>query len=304
MTIGLIQYTFGKRHLRGAGQTPATQKGSGDYAASKRTLMIGAFTSGVLLIIVVLLGLQRLITAKTIADASGALLVAVVVVFFGWMFFAAKWTPVERKRLIVVAVLFAASCIFWAVFEQAGSTLNLFALEKTDNRIGSFNMPASWYQAINAMFIVTLAPVFAWLWLSLGTREPSSPAKFVWALLLVGLGFMVLAVGARISDAGIKVSPIWLLITYLLHTMGELCLSPVGLSAMTKLAPTRVAGLMMGVWFLSISIGNYIGGRVASLYEALPLTVLFVIVGAMAVVVGAALALFIRPMVRLMGGVR
>jgi POT family proton-dependent oligopeptide transporter len=304
MTLGLIQYTFGKKHLRGAGQTPAIEKGSSDHVSSKRTLMTGGVVAGALLILVVLLGMQGVITAKTIADASGALLVAVVVVFFGWMFCAAKWTSVERKRLIVVAVLFAASCVFWSVFEQAGSTLNLFAFERTDNRIGSFNMPASWYQAINAMFIISLAPVFAWLWLRLGSREPSSPGKFVWALLLVGLGFIVLAAGANVSESGVKVSPVWLLLTYLLHTMGELCLSPVGLSAMTKLAPSRVAGLMMGVWFLSISIGNYAGGRLASLYEALPLTALFGVVGMIAIVVAVALALLVRPMVRLMGGVR
>jgi POT family proton-dependent oligopeptide transporter len=220
------------------------------------------------------------------------------------MFFAAEWTAVERKRLTVVAILFTASCIFWSVFEQAGSTMNLFALEKTDTRIAGFNVPASWYQAINAIFIITLAPVFAWLWLRLGSREPSSPAKFVWGLVLVGLGFIVLAIGAIAAETGVKVSPLWLLVTYLLHTTGELCLSPVGLSAMTKLAPTRVTGLMMGVWFLSLSVGNYIGGRVASFYEALPLTALFGIVGGIAVSAGILLALLVRPMVRLMGGVR
>jgi POT family proton-dependent oligopeptide transporter len=220
------------------------------------------------------------------------------------MFLAAKWTPIERKRLIVVAVLFAAACVFWSVFEQAGSTMNLFAAEKTDNNIAGFDMPASWYQSINAMFIISLAPVFAWLWIKLGSREPSSPAKFVWGLVLVGFGFVVLGLGASIAESGSKVSPIWLLVTYLLHTMGELCLSPVGLSAMTKLAPARVAGLMMGVWFLSLSIGNYAGGRLAALYEALPLPMLFGAVGGFAIAAGVLLALFVRPAVRLMGGVR
>jgi proton-dependent oligopeptide transporter, POT family len=304
MTAGLIQYALGKRHLRDAGRMPAIEKGSDEHAKNKRTLIIGGVGVAALLIVIVLLSVLDLVTPKAIADASGALLLGVVFVFFGWMFFAAEWTAVERKRLIVVAVLFVASCIFWSVFEQAGSTMNLFALEKTDNRIAGFNMPASWYQAINAMFIISLAPVFAWLWLRLGDREPSSPAKFVYALLLVGLGFIVLALGAGVAESGVKVSPMWLLVTYLLHTMGELCLSPVGLSAMTKLAPARVAGLMMGVWFLSISIGNYAGGRLASFYEALPLTALFGVVGMIAIVVGMVLALLVKPMVRLMGGVR
>jgi POT family proton-dependent oligopeptide transporter len=304
MTAGLIQYALGKRHLHGAGLTPAVHKGSAEHTKSRQTLGIGGAALTALLIAVVLLSVQGLVTPKAIADATGVLLLGVVVMFFGWMFFAAEWTAVERKRLTVVAILFTASCIFWSVFEQAGSTMNLFALEKTDTRIAGFNVPASWYQAINAIFIITLAPVFAWLWLRLGSREPSSPAKFVWGLVLVGLGFIVLAIGAIAAETGVKVSPLWLLVTYLLHTTGELCLSPVGLSAMTKLAPTRVTGLMMGVWFLSLSVGNYIGGRVASFYEALPLTALFGIVGGIAVSAGILLALLVRPMVRLMGGVR
>jgi POT family proton-dependent oligopeptide transporter len=303
MTAGVIQYLFGKKHLHRAGLLPASEKASNDQARDKRTLIIGGGAIAAVVALVALLSAQELVSPKAVADASGLLLIGIVVAFFGWMFFAAKWTPVERKRLIVVAILFVASCVFWSVFEQAGSTLNLFAAEKTDNNIAGFNMPASWYQSINAMFIISLAPVFAWIWIKLGSHEPSSPAKFVWGLVLVGLGFVVLALGASISESGIKVSPMWLLITYLLHTMGELCLSPVGLSAMTKLAPTRVAGLMMGVWFLSISIGNYAGGRLAAFYEALPLPILFGAVGGFAIAAGILLAVFVRPAVRLMGGV-
>ncbi len=303
MTAGVIQYLFGKKHLHGAGRLPASNE-SNARARDKRTLIIGGGAVAAIVATVALLSAKGLVSPKAVADASGVLLIGIVVAFFGWMFFAAKWTPIERKRLIVVAVLFVASCVFWSVFEQAGSTLNLFAAEKTDNNIAGFDMPASWYQSINAMFIISLAPVFAWLWIKLASREPSSPAKFVWGLVLVGLGFVVLALGASVSESGIKVSPMWLLVTYLLHTMGELCLSPVGLSAMTKLAPARVAGLMMGVWFLSISIGNYAGGRLAAFYETLPLPMLFGAVGGFAIAAGVLLALFVRPAVRLMGGVR
>jgi POT family proton-dependent oligopeptide transporter len=301
MTAGLIQYSIGKRHLHGAGRLPAA---STDRDRDRRTLITGGIAVAMLVGTITALSVRGLVSAKAVADASGGLLLAIVVAFFGWMFLAAEWTPIERKRLIVVAVLFAASCIFWSVFEQAGSTMNLFAAEKTDNDVAGFPVPPPWYQSINAMFIITLAPVFAWLWLRLGNREPSSPAKFVWGLVLVGLGFVILALGATVAEAGVKVSPIWLLVTYLLHTMGELCLSPVGLSAMTKLAPARVAGLMMGIWFLSLSIGNYIGGRLAAFYEALPLPTLFGAVGLFAIGAGVLLALLVRPMVRLMGGVR
>jgi POT family proton-dependent oligopeptide transporter len=252
----------------------------------------------------IVLGLLGIVSAKDIADASGLLLVLTVAIFFGWLLFSAQWTSVERKRLIVIAGLFVAAAIFWSVFEQAGSTLNLFAERSTENRILGREFPAPFYQSVNSMFLILLAPFFAWLWIRLGPREPSSPAKFALGLLLVGAGFLILAVGATAAASGARVSPMWLVLTYLCHTMGELCLSPVGLSAMTKLAPASVTGLMMGVWFLALSVGNYMGGRMASLYESLPLQTLFSAVGAFAIVAGLVLALFVRPMVRLMGGVR
>jgi proton-dependent oligopeptide transporter, POT family len=245
-----------------------------------------------------------MVTAKNIADASGLLLVILVVVFFVWLLTSAQWSAVERKRLIVILGLFVAAAIFWSVFEQAGSTLNLFAERNTKNRILGVEFPAPFYQSVNSIFLVALAPVFAWLWIKLGPREPSSPTKFVLALVFAGLGFFVMTLAAKAASTGTKVCPMWLVSTYLLHTIGELCLSPVGLSAMTKLAPTSVTGLMMGVWFLALSVGNYMGGRIASLYEALPLPTLFGVVGAFAVISAIVLALFVKPMVRLMGGVR
>jgi POT family proton-dependent oligopeptide transporter len=232
------------------------------------------------------------------------LLVVVVVGFFVWTLFLGDWTREERGRLVVVGVLFLASTVFWGVFEQAGSTLNLFAERNTDKTILGFSFPASWLQSLNALFIVALAPVFAWLWIRLGRREPSSPAKFAWGLTAAGLGFLVLAVGASAAEQGILVSPLWLVGVYLCHTAGELCLSPVGLSAMTKLAPARIGGLVMGVWFLSISVGNYIGGRIAALYESLPLPALFGVVGATAVGAGIIMALLAGPIRKLMGDVK
>jgi POT family proton-dependent oligopeptide transporter len=134
----------------------------------------------------------------------------------------------------------------------------------------------------------------------LGRRNPSSPAKFVAGLLFVALGFAILIVAAKLASAGVKVSPLWLTVTYLLHTIGELCLSPVGLSAMSRLAPARVAGLMMGVWFLATSVGNYLGGQVASLYEAFALPTLFTVVTLFALVCALLLALLVRPIARML----
>ena len=167
-----------------------------------------------------------------------------------------------------------------------------------------FEYPASWFQSVNSLFIITLAPVLGWLWLRLGRYEPSSPAKFSMGLIFVGLGFLVMMVGALASANGVQVTSAYLWICYLFHTLGELCLSPVGLSAMTKLAPVRFAGFMMGIWFLADSVGNYIGGRVAALYESFGVPSLFGVVASFSIVVGLVLALMVKPMKNMMGGVK
>jgi len=239
-----------------------------------------------------------------VSNAFGLGLLVAVCAIFAWLLAGRDWTREERRRLAVVGVLFAASTVFWAVFEQAGSTLNLFAQRSVDKQVLGFEFPASWLQSLNSLFIIALAPVFAWLWVRLGEREPSSPAKFVLGLLGASAGFALLIVPASGAEAGLQVSPLWLVGTYLLHTCGELCLSPVGLSVMTKLAPVRVGGFLMGVWFLSLAVGNYLGGRTAALYEALSLPALFAAVAGVSFAAAALLALLLRPMKQLMGGVK
>ena len=164
---------------------------------------------------------------------------------------------------------------------------------------GGFSFPASWLQSLGPLFIVLLAPVFAWIWLRLGTRNPSSAGTFVFGLLFASLGYAVLVIPAYRSAHGGLASPLWLTATNLLHTMGELCVSPVGLSSLTQLAPRRVVGMMMGVWFLSTSVGNYLGGRFASLYESLPLPHLFAYVAVMALTAAIVLAILVRPIKQL-----
>jgi len=306
MVLGLIQYVAGGRHLAEASLHPAGSAGPADAARQARRLKTALAAAGVLATVLVALqsaGVFKM-TAQVLSDAMGVVLLVTVAVFFAWLFSASRWTPLERKRLVVVGVLFVASALFWCVFEQAGSTLNLFAERSTDKSVAGFEFPASWLQSLNALFIITLAPVFAWLWVKLGRREPSSPSKFVLGLAAAGAGFAVLAVGAARAEGGGMVSPMWLTAVYLLHTIGELCLSPVGLSAMTKLAPARIGGLLMGVWFLSLSAGNYMGGRIASMYEALPLTTLFELIAAFGCGAAVVLAFLVRPTVRLMSGVK
>jgi POT family proton-dependent oligopeptide transporter len=222
------------------------------------------------------------------------------VAFFAWLFLSRGWTRAERKSLVVIAVLFAAAVVFWMAYEQAGSTLNLFADRSTNNVVLGHSFPASWYQSLPPLFIILFAPLFAIVWVRLGSRNPSSPAKFAFALFLLGLGFAVMIGAASAAVGGAKVSPMWLVVSYLLQTLGELCLSPVGLSAMSVLAPARIAGLVMGVWFLALSVGNYLAGMASSFYETMPLPKLFTIVTVTALATALVLALLIKPIRRMM----
>jgi len=217
-----------------------------------------------------------------------------------------RFTPEEWKRVIAIAVLFVFSSIFWAAFEQAGSSLNLFADRLTKNVVLGYSFPSTWYQSLNSMFMIFgMAPLLAWLWVRLGPRQPSSPIKFTLGLLFAGLGFALLVPAAKMAQQqGILVSPWWLVGVYFLHTIGELCLSPVGLSTVTKLAPVRIAGAMMGLWFLSIAVGNKMAGWVAGFFDRLPLPNLFGTVALTTFVAAAILLALTRPIKRLMGGVR
>jgi proton-dependent oligopeptide transporter, POT family len=221
-------------------------------------------------------------------------------VFFSWLFVSAQWTPAERKRLIVVLVLFLGATVFWSVFEQQGSSLNLFAQRNTDTRILGHPFPPSWFQSVESVFLVLLAPVFAWVWIRLGKRDPSSPAKFATGLFFVAAGFGMLYLASQFAQTGLKVSPLWLTGTYFLFSIGELLLSPVGMSAISKLAPARIVGLTMGVWYLALSVGSYLGGRVASLYETFTLPQLFGTVGLYALAAAVLMALMVRPIRRML----
>jgi proton-dependent oligopeptide transporter, POT family len=218
---------------------------------------------------------------------------------------ALGFTTVEWMRMGAVCVFFLFAALFWGAYEQAASTLSLFADQHTARTLLGFTVPSSWFVSIQGIFVILLSPVFAWLWVRLGPREPSTPLKFAFGLLLAGISFIILLPAAIMAGrGGMLVSPLWLVAAYLLQVMGELCLSPVGNSVVTKLAPVRVVGFMMGVWFLSIAAGNKLAGWAASLSASVPLPTLFGCVAA--VTIGAALVLIflIRPIRGLMAGVR
>lgn len=184
----------------------------------------------------------------------------------------------DKIKAIFTFVFFAI--FFFAFFEQAGTSLNFFAKEATNLTpvlplIGQITLKASYFQAVNPIFVVLLAPLFAKLWLKMGTKDPSIPSKFGWGLFLQGIGFTAIAIGAALYQANGPVSAIWLILVYLFCTMGELCLSPVGLSMVTKLAPLKFMSLFMGVWLTASFFGNLLAGWLASYYESWSLTTLF-----------------------------
>jgi POT family proton-dependent oligopeptide transporter len=240
MTLGLVQYILGKKHLK-----PAIER----LAVREKQTVAGAATTQ-------------------------------------------NWS-----RLATIAILFVFAALFWGAYEQAGSTLNLFADRYTRLTAFGFSFPSSWFQSVPAIFVIILAPMMAALWVRLGKYEPSSPAKFAIGLLFAGLSFLFLVPAARIAQSGanVLVSPLWLVGAYFIIEIGELSLSPVGLSVVTKLAPVRIVGLMMGVWLLSIAVGDKIAGWAAGLFTTMPLPSLFGYVAAATLVGAAILAVLVKP---------
>jgi proton-dependent oligopeptide transporter, POT family len=302
MTIGIIQYSLGRKYLGTAGLYPVPAETAEARMKIRRTLWLGVAVVALLIGVPLLLQTVGVIqiTAAGIGGANGVLLGAVTVVVFGTLLSSKDWTPLERKRLIAVIALFIASVLFWSAYEQAGSTLTLLADRSTNNSFFGVSYPSSWYQSLPAIYVILFAPIFALLWIRLGKRDPSTPLKFAIGLVLVGVGFAIVALGAARASTGEKISPVWLIATYFVQVCGELCMSPVGLSVITKLAPQRVAGLMMGVWFLSLSIGDYIAGLFGSAYEKFAPAVLFSIVAGITIFLGLILLLLVRPIKRLM----
>jgi POT family proton-dependent oligopeptide transporter len=303
MLLGLLQFAMGRKYLGEAGLHPSDPGSPAALSAQQRRAARWVAAAAVVLVAVGV-GMQMGVLpfgVKDIADAAGVLLLTLSIGFFAWVFLSGGWTRVERNHLIVIGVLFLGYATFSAAFEQAGSTLNLFADRNTLNEAFGYAFPSSWFQSVNPLVVIAFAPVFAWLWVRLARRnaEPGAPFKFGLALIGVGAGFALLVPAAGLSANGSLVGPGWLVATYVLHTWAELALSPVGLSAMSKLAPARIGGLVMGVWFLGTSNGNYIGGRLSGFYESMPLPTLFGAVAAFAIAAGLLFLAFSRTLNRL-----
>ena len=256
MFLGLIIFLWGQKYLEGLAEPPSEKYMTKVSGVSYENW---AYISGVIMVLITWFLVQN-------SQLVGQLLGGFGAIFIGaWLLYALfKCAPEERDRLIVVGILILFSLIFWALFEQAGSSLNILTDRGVDRVIFGWEVPASMFQSLNAGFIFTIAPLFALLWIALAKRnmEPSTPIKFSIGIVLVGLGFLVLVYGMQSSEA-LQTGVIWIVLIYFLHTLGELCLSPVGLSSVTKLSPQRIVGFMMGMWFFASAAGNYVAGLIA-----------------------------------------
>ena len=303
MVIGLVQYRLGGKYLGEAGKLRSghSVEALGKRANRTYAIIAGAFAlfafAGYLLL--------QWMSLEQLAATLGYAVILVAVLYFAYLLLVADHTALEKRRLVVIFWLFILAAIFWSGFEQAGSSLNLFAADFTNRDLGFWEVPASWLQSVNALFIIILAPVFGSLWIFLASirRNPSIPVKFALGLMGLSAGFFVIAWGAANAVDGHLVTPAWLVVTYFLHTVGELCLSPVGLSSITKLAPAGRIGQMMGVWFIGTALGNLFAGLVAGRLETLSSAALFGNVAMTVGIAGIVALLFYRPVKKLMGEV-
>lgn len=309
MLFGLLQYNLSGNTLEGIGEAPQVTTRSEIKSQNKLKSILSVFLFLSIAFVALMFSGLIPIDATFIASISGY---AIAVVAFGYLAYIILFGGLssdDQKKVGVIAILFLFSAMFWSGFEQAGSTLNLFAERFTDRNILGWAMPASYFQSINSLFVIIFAPFFGALWVWLGRKnlEPNSPLKFTLGLLLLGIGFFVMYFATKIAASGDLAAPTWLIITFMIHTFGELSLSPVGLSLVTKLAPKAYAGQMMGIWFMSISLGNLFAGLIAGIASggteeglaAMPdqfMMIVYTVVGS------AVLLLFLSPAIKKMMG--
>jgi len=305
MVLGLIQYRMGGRHLGDAGNFRSTDSDAEVKAKSRKFFSITAavFVAIIAFVYMVSEGILDL-GLVDIAEGLGSSILVIVAAYFGYLIFFAGHSTDEKKKLGLIFWLFILAAIFWSGFEQAGSSLNLFADRMADRQFGSWELPASWLQSVNSTFIIIFAPIFGWLWLVLARiqRHPSFLTKFALGLLGLGAGFFVIAWGAANAEPG-TVGITFLVVTYFLHTVGELCLSPVGMSSITKLAPKGRVGQMMGIWFVATALGNLIAGLVAGDIGELGFDGLFQQVAWISAGAGLVALLLSKPLQKLTGNV-
>jgi proton-dependent oligopeptide transporter, POT family len=269
MVLGLIQYKLSEHLLQGKGSRPSfLAEDRRQFTKNQKIFFFAMLIIG-LFVLLMMTGVIKP-NPVSIARISAYVIAACALLYFIFLLFFAKLENAERKRVLTIAVFFFISVVFYMGYEQQGSSLNLFASRYTDLFIGKFEMPASWLQSVPAVSVLIFAPVFAWLWVYLSQRKlnPSTPVKLSFGLLFVSASYALMGAAALTTFGGQKAIPLWLIMTYVLQTFGEICLYPVGLSAVTKLAPKKYSAQLMGVWFMSLALGNLLAGLIAGEMDA------------------------------------
>ncbi|MET1053583.1 MAG: peptide MFS transporter [Mycetocola sp.] len=295
MAIGLIQYSFGRKRL------PEIASHVPDPLPKSRWLLYGLIAAAAVVLIVVLVGVG-VITADNLVTIVIGLTVASAVLYFIVILTSKQVTTVERKRVYAFIPLFIASAAFWSLYQQQFTVVTIYSDERLDRSLFGWEMPVSWVQSINPIFIIILSGVFAAIWTKWGTKQPSTALKFAAGTAIMGVAFLLFL---PFAGGAANSTPLLAMIGILLvFTVAELLLSPVGLSAATKLAPEAFRTQMVALFFLSVALGSAVSGLLAEWYLTVDESLYFGVLGGIAIVIGIVLALIARPVLKLMSGVR
>ena len=301
MALGLTQYLLGTRHLSARSNVVPTPLGAAERTALLRKAALWAAAAVVFYGVVVATGSFTINWALWPLSLMGLALPA-------WYFVRIRrdreLSADDRSKMTGYIWFFLAAAVFWMIYDQSGSTLTVFANDNTAGTLWGFAFPSSWFQSLNPLFIMALAPVIAALWVRLGRRNPSTTMKFAYSLIGIGISFGVMMVAQAAASGGVKVSPLWLTSVYLIQTVAELSLSPVGLSVTTKLAPAKYAGQVMGLWFLAVTAGDCVAAITQLVVgDAFLSQASFAIQGAVVALAGVAVVLYRKRIIKLMGDV-
>jgi POT family proton-dependent oligopeptide transporter len=315
MVLGVIQYKLTDNYLGTIGLEPSRHPDPARQKALENKIRYALWILGIGLAALVALLWTRTITINPIvfAQGSGVVLLISVLLYFAYVFVFENLTADEKKKVVAIFIFFVVTTAFYAGYEGQGSSLNLFADRYADRIFGGFTMPASWLQSAPPIFVLLFVPVFTWLWSTLAKRKlnPITPVKLAMGLFWMGLGYLVMMGAAEIVMQGNKPGVSWLVVTYMLHTFGEICLYPIGLSGVTKLAPKRLVGQMMGVFFMALALGNLFAGLYAGEFSEEVLAKnpslmidLFAMIVKIMLVAGVVVLVLAKPIRKLMGDIR
>ncbi|RDU38292.1 MFS transporter [Neobacillus piezotolerans] len=302
MFFGLVQFVTTKKKNLGLAGTYVPNPLTGDEKKKTYTI-IGIVVAAVAVLIAIAIP-TGLLTFKSFINLVGVLGILIPTLYFIVMYRSPKTNEVERSRLIAYIPLFIASVMFWAIQEQGSTILASYADNRTQLNFAGMTISPAWFQSLNPLFIIFLAPVFAWMWIKLGKRQPSIPQKFSLALLFAGLSFLVILLPAYFGGTDSLVNPLWLVLSYLIVVLGELCLSPVGLSATTKLAPAAFSAQTMSLWFLSSAAAQAINAQIVQFYTPENEMAYFGIIGGASIVLSVLLFMLAPKIQVFMKGIR